>query len=102
MFVVSFFLYCSPVLVVDGPFSVGEFCVEFVLSCELGVYAYGGEFLFECEPHFADGCVVFFGLGGFAAEVYGLDGEVHVGEYVGESSSYAGVVYFYAGEVGEG
>lgn len=27
---------------------------------------------------------------------------MHVGEYVGESSSYAGVVYFYAGEVGEG
>ena len=74
MFVVSFFLYCSPVLGVDGPFSVGEFCVEFVLTCELGVYAYGWEFLFEGEPHFADGCVVFFGLGGFAAEVDGLDG----------------------------
>lgn len=58
--------------------------------------------MFEGEPHFADGCVVFFGLGGFAAEVDGLDWEVHVGEYVGESSSDAGVVYFDAGEVGEG
>lgn len=102
VFVVSFFLYCSAVLVVDGPFAVGEFCVEFVLTCQLGGYSYGGEFLFEGEPHFADGGVVFVGLGGFAAEVDGLDGQVHVGEYVGESSSYAGVVYFYAGEVGEG
>lgn len=74
MFVVSFFLYCSPVLVVDGPFAVGEFCVEFVLTCELGVDSYCFEFFGEGEPHFADGCVVFFGLGGFAAEVDGLDG----------------------------
>lgn len=74
VFVVSFFLYGSPVLVVDCPFSVGEFCVEFVLTCELGVDSYCFEFLFEGEPHFADGCVVFFGLGGFAAEVDGLYG----------------------------